>query len=479
MVTGASTAQLAVILIDARKGVLTQTRRHSYLVSLVGIRNVVLAVNKMDLVDYSEQRFRQIVDEYKSFAANLSFNQVTAIPISALEGDNILTRSTRTPWYQGPPLLEHLETVEIADSAARLPFRMRVQWVNRPDLDFRGFCGTIASGTVRPGDEIIVTSSGQSSRVARIVTMDGDLKEARAGQAVTLTLEDEIDISRGDTLAAPDSVPHHADHFEAKLVWLHEQPMETGRSYLLKAGSTTVPVQINELRFKVNVNSLDQEQGGQLQLNEVGVAGLQTSVPISFDSYRENRATGSFILIDRFTFATIGAGMIHQPLQSSGDNWRALQLDNAARARIKGQQARLLLFSGDDRENATKLPGLIDNRLYSLGRHSYLLDAEDYLQRLADRAGLADRPQALRLLAESLRLLFDSGLIVLLAAARLNDGEQQQLLEQLADLQPIRVLRAVEETAQTADDGPTRQIRITTDAPDEQLVATLLRQLEF
>jgi len=479
MVTGASTAQLAVILIDARKGVLTQTRRHSYLVSLVGIRNVVLAVNKMDLVDYSEQRFRQIVDEYKAFAANLSFNQVTAIPISALEGDNILTRSTRTPWYQGPPLLEHLETVEIADSAARLPFRMRVQWVNRPDLDFRGFCGTIASGTVRPGDEIIVTSSGQSSRVARIVTMDGDLEEARAGQAVTLTLEDEIDISRGDTLAAPDAVPHHADHFEAKLVWLHEQPLETGRSYLLKAGSTTVPVQVNELRFKVNVNSLDQEQGGQLQLNEVGVAGLQTSVPISFDSYRENRATGSFILIDRFTFATIGAGMIHQPLQSTGDNWQSLQLDSTARARLKGQQARLLLFTDGNREEATRLPRLIDNRLYSLGRHSYLLDAEDYLRRLADNAGLADRPQALRLLAESLRLLFDSGLIVLLAAARLNNGEQQQLLEQLADLQPIRVLRTAAETAQTADDGPTRQLRITTDAPDEQQVATLLRQLEF
>jgi bifunctional enzyme CysN/CysC len=258
MVTGASTAQVAVILIDARKGVLTQTRRHSYLVSLVGIRHVILAINKMDLVDYSAERFSAIRQEYENFAAGLGFDQIAAIPISALEGDNVLTRSDKTPWHQGPTLMEYLETVQVADAAVRKPFRMRVQWVNRPNLDFRGFCGTIASGAVRPGDDVVVTSSGQVSRVKRIVTMDGDLEKAVAGQAVTMTLADEIDISRGDTLAATDERPYHADRLEAKVVWMHEEPLAPGRSYLLKAGSSTAPAQVVELKFKVNVISLKQ-----------------------------------------------------------------------------------------------------------------------------------------------------------------------------------------------------------------------------
>ncbi|MEJ2699920.1 MAG: sulfate adenylyltransferase subunit CysN, partial [Desulfuromonadales bacterium] len=271
MVTGASTAQVAVILIDARKGVLTQTRRHSYLVSLVGIRNVVLAVNKMDLVDYSAERFRAIEEEYRAFASGLGFTEVATIPISALAGDNVIERSANTPWHQGPTLMEYLETVRVAEAAVEGPFRLRVQWVNRPNLDFRGYCGTIASGKVRPGDEIVVTGSGQKSRVARIVTMDGELSEAVAGQAVTLTLTEEIDISRGDLLAAVQGLPCHAERIEAHLVWLHEEPLRPGASYLLKAGASTSPVQVSALEHKVNVNTLEHESGRTLSLNEVGV----------------------------------------------------------------------------------------------------------------------------------------------------------------------------------------------------------------
>jgi len=317
MVTGASNAQVAVILVDARKGLLTQTRRHSYLVSLVGIRNVVLAINKMDLVDYSASRFEALRKEYALFAAQLGFDDITAIPISALEGDNVISASERTPWYQGPSLMEHLETVAIADAASDKPFRMRVQWVNRPHLDFRGFCGTIASGSIRVGDAVIVTASGQTSRVARIVTMDGDLEVAGAGQAITLTLEDEIDISRGDLLAAPEQSPHHSTRFKAQLVWLHETALQPQRSYLLKAGATTAPARVTDLESRVNVNTLQAEPGGELAMNEVGYATLEIDQPLSFDTYRDNRASGSFILIDRLSNATVGAGMIVAPLTPS------------------------------------------------------------------------------------------------------------------------------------------------------------------
>lgn len=317
MVTGASTAQVAVILIDARKGILTQSRRHSYLASLVGIRQVVLAINKMDLVDYSKARFEAIRKEYELFATRLGFDRIAAIPISALNGDNIIGPSVNTPWYNGPALLEYLETVEISDSASEAPFRMRVQMVNRPNLNFRGFCGTIASGRIRAGDEIVVTSSGQSSRIARIITMDGDLEEAFAGQAITLTLDDEIDISRGDLLATPEARPNHSERYEAKVVWLHEEAMQQNRSYLLKAGATTAPARVEALQHKINVNTLQQEQSSTLELNEVGSCIFNISREISFDAYRENRSCGSFILVDRMSNATVGAGMIEAPLESS------------------------------------------------------------------------------------------------------------------------------------------------------------------
>ncbi|GLI37354.1 sulfate adenylyltransferase subunit CysN [Geobacter hydrogenophilus] len=318
MVTGASTAQVAVILVDARKGLLTQTRRHSYLVSLVGIRHVVLAVNKMDLVDFDEQRFATIVGDYQEFAAPLGFASITAIPISALNGDNVIEPSSSTPWYQGPTLMSYLETVQVAEERTTEPFRLPVQWVNRPHLDFRGFCGTIAAGTVRPGDEVRVAASGLTSRVARIVTKGGDLPEAVAGQAVTLTLSDEIDISRGDMLTATDVPPRLSRHPEAHLVWLHDTPLVPGQIYLVKTASAVTPGRITRVQYAVDVNTLEQRQVPTLALNGIGVVRLELDRAVAFDPYRQNRETGSFILIDRFSNATVAAGMViaAAPLES-------------------------------------------------------------------------------------------------------------------------------------------------------------------
>jgi sulfate adenylyltransferase subunit 1 len=310
MVTGASTAQVAVILVDARKGLLTQTRRHSYLVSLVGIRHVVLAINKMDLVGYDARRFAEILRDYEQFAAPLGFASITAIPISALNGDNIIDASGNTPWYRGPTLMNYLETVQVEDDTRKQPFRMPVQWVNRPHLDFRGFCGTIAAGTVRPGDELQVASSGRTSRVARIVTLNGDLREAVAGQAVTLTLTDEIDISRGDLLADPEAPPRYSRHPDAHLVWLHDVPLQPGQVYLVKTATSVTPGRVTRVQYAVDVNTLEQNQVPTLGLNEIGEVRLELDRPVAFDPYRQNRETGSFILIDRYSNATVAAGMV-------------------------------------------------------------------------------------------------------------------------------------------------------------------------
>ena len=310
MVTGASTAQVAVILVDARKGLLTQTRRHSYLVSLVGIRHIVLAINKMDLIAYDEQRFAAILRDYRQFAATLGFSSITAIPISALNGDNIIEPSANTPWYAGPTLINYLETVPVEGEERGKPFRLPVQWVNRPHLDFRGFCGTIASGVVRPGDEVRVASSGRTSRVARIVTVKGDLPEAVAGQAVTLTLTDEIDISRGDMLSAPDLGPLHTRYMKAHLVWLHDELLQPGHSYLIKTATAVTPGRIVTVQQAVDVNTLEQKQATTLGLNEIGVGLLELDRPVPLDPYHQNRHTGSFILIDRYSNATVAAGMV-------------------------------------------------------------------------------------------------------------------------------------------------------------------------
>jgi len=418
MVTGASTADVAVILIDARKGVLTQTKRHSYLVSLVGIKNIVVAINKMDLVDYSQERFEEIRKEYMEFSNDLGFEEITCIPVSALRGDNILEASELTLWYQGQSLLHHLETIKHADNDAEKAFRMRVQWVNRPNLDFRGFCGTIASGTIKPGDEVVVPSSGQSSRISRIVTMDGDLEEAFAGQAITLCLEDEIDISRGDMLTTPLVRPSHADQFEAKLVWLHEDPLLPGRSYLLKAGSATAPAQVSELKRKVNVNTLQLEPGKTLEMNEVGICNISINKAISFDPYSVNRHTGNFILIDRFTNATVGAGMIDFPLRrASNVHWQAIDIDKQSRADLKGQQPKVLWFTGLSGAGKSTIANLVEKKLHSLGKHTYLLDGDNVRHGLNRDLGFtdADRVENIRRIAETAKLFVDAGVIVLTA----------------------------------------------------------------
>lgn len=416
MVTGASTADVAVILIDARKGVLTQTRRHSYLVSLVGIKKVVIAVNKMDLVDYSESIYEAIKSDYADFAKQLGFEEITYIPLSALKGENIINPGVHTHWYHGPMLLAFLETVKTDEDVCSKPFRMPIQWVNRPNLDFRGFCGTVASGSIKPGDTVVVPSSGQSSRVKSIVTMDGDLELAVAGQAITLTLEDEIDISRGDLLSDPQSRPDFADQFEAQLVWMHDDALLPGRSYLLKSGAQIVPVQVSDLKFKVNVNSLEHQACKTLELNEIGVCNLALGQSIAFDSYVDNRATGNFILIDRMTNATVGAGMINFALRRSKNiHWQALDVDKRSRAMMKSQKPCVIWFTGLSGSGKSTIANLVEKKLRSLGKHTYLLDGDNVRHGLNKDLGFtdADRVENIRRVAESAKLFVDAGIIVL------------------------------------------------------------------
>jgi bifunctional enzyme CysN/CysC len=407
---------------------------------LVGIKNVVVAVNKMDLVDYSQQRFDEIVAEYQEFARDLGFEEICCIPLSALKGDNVisavpasspkdsdltrpasslpLTAASKTPWYQGPTLLQYLETVQVADKASEQPFRMRVQWVNRPNLDFRGFCGTIASGIIRPGDEVVVPSSGQSSKVSRIVTYDGDLDQAEAGQAVTICLADEIDISRGDMLADSVSRPDFADQFEAKLVWLHEDALLPGRSYLLKAGSASAPAHITELKRKVNVNTLQPEPAKTLEMNEVGICNISMTKAIAFDAYENNRQTGNFILIDRFTNATVGAGMIGFPLRRATNiHWQSVDIDKNSRAVLKGQKPRVLWFTGLSGAGKSTIANLVEKKLHSLGKHTYLLDGDNIRHGLNRDLGFtdADRVENIRRIAEVGKLFVDAGMIVMTA----------------------------------------------------------------
>ncbi len=418
MVTGASTADVAVILVDARKGLLTQTRRHSYLVSLVGIRKVVLAINKMDLIDYDQQTYENICAEYRTFAADLGFEEIFSIPLSALKGDNIISPGGNTPWYRGPSLLHHLETVALPDNSNNKPFRMRVQWVNRPDLDFRGFCGTIASGTIHPGDSILVASSGKQSRIARIITMDGDLHEATAGQAITLTLEDEIDISRGDMLSASENIPAASDRLQAKIVWMHDKHLLPGRSYLLKMGAATTPVQIAEIIHKVNVNSLQKEPGKALELNEVGLCRLNLSSAISCDLYRDTRLTGSFILIDRLTNATVGAGMVEEVLPASDSiPWQELEVDSNTLAAIKGQRPAIIWITGRRRAGKTTLANLVQKQLHAAGRHSCLLDGDNLRRGLNADLDYTDcgLVEHIRRIGEVAKLTAEAGLIVLVA----------------------------------------------------------------
>ena len=418
MVTGASTADLAVILIDARKGVLIQTRRHSYLVSLLGIKKVVLAINKMDLVGYDEETFRRIVDDYTKFGAQIGIEDFVAIPLSGLRGDNITAPSANTPWYQGPTLMGYLETVEIDDLAQHRPLRLPVQWVNRPNLDFRGFAGTLASGMVKQGERVRVLPSGRESTVTRIVTMDGDLDRAIAGQAVTLTLADEIDISRGDVIARPDDLPGVADQFESVVVWMSDEPMLPGRPYWLKIGTKQVTATITEPKYKVNVNTLEHLAAKKLELNEIGICNLSLDQPIAFDPYQQCRETGSFILIDRITNATVGAGMIHFALRRSQNiHWQALDVNRRSRAALKGQQPAVLWLTGLSGAGKSTIANLVEKKLLALGKHTYLLDGDNVRHGLNRDLGFtdADRVENIRRVAEVSKLMADAGLIVLVS----------------------------------------------------------------
>ncbi|MDO9337785.1 MAG: sulfate adenylyltransferase subunit CysN [Caulobacter sp.] len=418
MVTGASTADAAVILIDARRGVLTQTRRHSYLVSLLGIKNIVLAINKMDLVDWSQARFDEILAEYRAFAAQIGLTGFTAIPMSALDGDNITEPSARAPWYHGPPLMRWLEEAPVEADLQGQSFRMPVQWVNRPNLDFRGFSGQIAAGTVRPGDRVRVLPSGRESRVARIVVLPGDLDQAVAGQSVTLTLDDEIDISRGDVIAAADDPVAVADQFEATLVWMDDDAMLPGRPYLLKIGAQTVQATITEPKYRVNVNTLEHTAAKRLDLNEIGVCNLSLSKPIPFTPYAENRDLGGFILIDRISNRTVGAGMLHFALRRSDNiHWQATDVDKAARAALKGQKGRVVWFTGLSGAGKSTIANLVEKRLLAAGRHTYLLDGDNVRHGLNRDLGFTeeDRVENIRRVAEVARLMVDAGLIVLTA----------------------------------------------------------------
>ena len=418
MVTGASTADLAIILLDARKGVLTQTRRHSYIVSLLGIRHVVVAINKMDLVDYSQARYDEIVASYHEFAAQIGLTGIVSIPMSALCGENITSQSTVMSWYRGPSLMQHLEEVVVEDDLRGLPFRLPVQGVNRPNSEFRGFAGLVASGQASAGDRIRVLPSGQEALIARIVSYDGDLPSASAGQSITLTLDREIDVSRGDVLVAADRPASVADQFQATLIWMHEEPLLPGRAYLMKIGPRTVTATITSPRYKVNVNTLEQLAAKQLELNEIGVCNLSLDRSIAFDAYSENRETGGFILIDRLSNDTVGAGLLQFALRRADNiHWQALDVNKQARATLKGQKGCVLWFTGLSGSGKSTIANLVEKRLHAMGRHTYLLDGDNVRHGLNKDLGFtdADRVENIRRVAEVSRLMVDAGLITLVS----------------------------------------------------------------
>ncbi len=418
MVTGASTADVAVILVDARKGVLTQTRRHSFLVSLLGIERVVVAINKMDLTDYSHEVFTAIEDEYRDFAGRIGLDDITFIPLSALRGDNIVVPSANTPWYHGPTLLGFLETVPVDDDLADQPFRMPVQWVNRPNLDFRGFSGRIVGGSIRPGDAIRVLPAGTTSTVERIVTMDGDLDEAIAGQSVTITLADEIDASRGDLICAADDPAEVADQFEAHVVWMHEDAMLPGRPYLIKIGARTVGATISQPKYRVDVNNLDHLAATTLELNEIGVCNVALDRPIPFDAYDTNRDTGGFIVIDKLTNVTVGAGLLHFALRRSHNiHWQDVKVDKAARTGLNSHAPAVLWFTGLSGSGKSTIANIVESKLHAQGVRTYLLDGDNVRHGLNRDLGFtdADRVENIRRIAEVSALMVDAGLVVLVS----------------------------------------------------------------
>ena len=443
MVTGASTADLAIILIDARKGILTQTRRHSYLAHLIGIKKIVLAINKMDLVDYDQTRFDEICAAYNDFASSIGIEAFTAIPISGLAGDNITDSSTRTPWYDGPSLLSHLENVELDQTlAADKPFRMPVQWVNRPNLDFRGFSGQIASGTIAQGDMVRVVPSGKTTKIARIVTMDGDLPMAVAGQSVTLTFDDEIDCSRGDVIAIADAPPMVADQFESTLVWMDETALLPGRNYIMKIGTQTVEASVQSLKYQINVNNTEHLAVKTLALNDIGVVEIGTTRPIVFEAYGDNRDLGGFILIDKMSHATIAAGMLHFSLRRAQNvHWQASDIDRQAHAAQKNQKPRVLWFTGLSGSGKSTIANALEKRLYQDGQHSFLLDGDNVRHGLNKDLGFTDaaRVENIRRVGEVAKLMTDAGLIVLTAFISPFQAEREMVRNMLPEGEFIEI----------------------------------------
>ena len=442
MATGASSAELAVILIDARKGILTQTRRHSYIVSLFGIREVVLAVNKMDLVDYDQAVFDGIVADYRAFATELGELNVTAIPISALRGENVTSHADWMPWYQGPTLLSYLETVNVTSVLNQQPFRLPVQWVNRPDSEFRGFSGTIAGGQIAPGDRVRILPAGTSSTVSRLVTFDGDLDHASAGQAVTVVLADEVDVSRGDVIAAATDPCLTSDQFAVHLLWMQEQALFPGRQYYLKAGARTVPCVITDLKHKVNVNTLERQPAKRLEMNEIGVGNLSLSERIAFDSYQDNRTLGSFILIDRQSFETVGAGLLDFSLRRADNvHWQALSVDKAHRSALKHQRPCIIWLTGLSGSGKSTIANLLEARLSDSHRHTYVLDGDNVRHGLNRDLGFteADRVENIRRVGETAKLMVDAGLITIVSFISPFISERRMVRELVADNEFIEV----------------------------------------
>ena len=444
MVTGASTADLAVILTDARKGVLTQTRRHSFLSHLVGIRHIVLAVNKMDLVDYDQSTFDRIVADYRDFAKEIGVSEFTPIPISGFKGDNITTApSANTPWYKGPSLIDHLESVEVANTAAQeRSFRMPVQWVNRPNLDFRGFSGLITSGSVKPGDAVRIVPSGKTSTVSRIVTMNGDLEEAVAGEAVTICLADEVDVSRGSVIAASDDPPESADQFEANIVWMSDEDLIPGRGYWLKLGAQTVSATIQHPKYEIDVNSLEHLAAKTLSLNSIGVAEVTTDKPITFENYAASRALGGFILIDKISNATVAAGTINFSLRRAQNvHWQSVDITREQHAEMKNQKPAVLWFTGLSGSGKSTIANIVEKKLHRMNRHTFLLDGDNVRHGLNKDLGFteSDRIENIRRVGEVAKLMADAGLIVITAFISPFRAERQMVRDMLPDGEFIEV----------------------------------------
>ena len=442
MATGASTAQLAIILVDARKGVLVQTRRHSLICSLLGIRHVIVAVNKIDLVDFEQNTFERIAGDYNAFAAPLGFTSIVTIPVSARFGDNVTKPSLNTPWYRGPTLLHQLESVDVECAPVAKPFRFPVQWVNRPNLDFRGYAGTVVSGRIDVGDPILVATTGRRSAVKEIVTYEGPLSFAEAGDAVTLTLADDIDIARGDVLVSPTACPEVTDQFAAHIIWMGEEPLFPGRSYLARIGTKTVPISITTLKHKIDVNNGDHLASHTLGLNDIGFCNLSTSIPVAFDSYEQNRQTGSFILIDRFTNHTVGAGMVAFGLRRGPNiHWQPLLVRKVERAALKQQKPAILWFTGLSGAGKSTVANFVEQRLHRGGHHTMLLDGDNVRHGLCRDLGFTevDRVENIRRAGEVAKLMTESGLIVLCSFISPYRAERRMVRNLVADGEFIEV----------------------------------------